>query len=116
MGDSARCFGTDRESMDTLNTEQIVRAVSHGLANRLLAIRCYAELASAASRRGDDPAAELEGLLDETAELTLLLRELAPAAGSAARGDDDVAFSDLSECVASRFSDECSAFAHASRS
>jgi hypothetical protein len=101
--------------MDTLNTEQIVRAVSHGLANRLLSIRCYAELASSAARRGEDPAAELESLLDETAELTSLLRELAPAAGTAASGDD-VAFADLSDCVASRFSDECSLFAQVSGS
>jgi hypothetical protein len=101
--------------MDTLNTEQIVRAVSHGLANRLLAIRCYAELASAAARRGDDPVVELDSLMNETAELTTLLRELAPTAGIAARGDDE-AFSDLSDCVASRFADECSLFVHASGS
>jgi hypothetical protein len=102
--------------MDTLNAEQMVRAVSHGLANRVLAIRCYAELATAAARRGDDPAAELESLLGETSELTTLLRELAPAAGVAARGDDASAFSDLSQRVAFRFSDECSTLVAASRS
>ncbi|HWX10288.1 MAG TPA: hypothetical protein VNY33_09930 [Gaiellaceae bacterium] len=102
--------------MEPLNAEQMVRAVSHGLANRVLAIRCYAELASAASLRGDDPVAELESLLDETSELTTLLRDLSPAAGIAARGDDASAFSDLSDRVASRFSDECATMVTASHS
>jgi hypothetical protein len=66
--------------------EATVRAVSHGLANRLLAIRCYAELATRAADRGTDPRGDLAGLLSETETLTTLVRELAKTANAAARG------------------------------
>lgn len=85
--------------------ERNVRAVSHGLANRVLAIRCYAELASRASLRGDDPREDLAGLLTATETLASLLRELAAAANAAARGGmrERAALDDV---VAARFSDE----------
>jgi signal transduction histidine kinase len=55
--------------------ERIVRAVSHGLANRLLAIRCYAELAALAD--ADSVRQELDSLLRVTDETAALVRELA---------------------------------------
>lgn len=57
----------------------LVRAVSHGLANRLLGIRCNAELAAACARRGEDPTEELDLLLAATRELTILERGVADA-------------------------------------
>ena len=78
-----------------LGPDQLLRAVSHGLAHRLLAIRCCAELAASASRRGQSVESVLAALLDETDETTTLARELVAAARTVfaadAAGTDELA-------------------------
>jgi signal transduction histidine kinase len=88
-----------------MDPDSLLRTVSHGLANRLLSIRCYAELAIRASDRGDDPRDDLVGLLEETKMLTTLLRDLAPAASAATLGGR-LELAELSRLVADRFINE----------
>jgi signal transduction histidine kinase len=83
--------------------ERIVRAVSHGLANRLLAIRCYAELAALAD--ADDVREELDSLLRVTDETAALVRQLASTVREAVSKNGD-GMAALAPCIARLFPDE----------
>ena len=88
-----------------LGPEQLLRAVSHGLANRLLAIRCCAELAASASQRGQSVESVLAALLDETDETTTLARELVAAAHTVFAADA-TGTGELARVVSLRLPDE----------
>ncbi len=107
-GDSGCNVLADAESMELSEAGlaqaacagDLVRAVTHGLANRLLVIRCHAELAAAGD--GSSAKEDLASLVEQTDETSALLRELAPLARSAV--DGGVAeLAALSACVARLF-------------
>jgi hypothetical protein len=98
--------GSPAPSPDGLDRERLVRAVSHGIANRLLVIRCHAELAASDHGRGNDPTEELLQLVAATNELGSVSRELAGAATHLASTGDREAFALLSLSVSRLFPDE----------